>query len=195
MKRITGQTDEWLWAQVISGDNPAYEELVHRHYTLLYQYGCKFSRDKALVKDCIQDVFLTLWESRRGVNPAIPPKPYLLASLRRRIHRVVTSDRLVIDSFRDDLVFGVEFGVEEHFIAVEETQRAAREITRLLNTLPARQKEVIYLKFFQDLSREEIVEVMQISPQSVSNLLQKSFKWLREYWPAGLTIPFFLLTC
>ncbi|MBO9638637.1 MAG: sigma-70 family RNA polymerase sigma factor [Siphonobacter aquaeclarae] len=195
MGRITGQTEEWIWTQVVAGDSLAYEELVHHYYTLLYQYGGKFSRDKALVKDCIQDVFLTLWESRHALNAAIPPKPYLLASLRRRIHRVVSYDRLVFDTFQEDTLFDADFGIEDRWIHEEETHRAATEITRLLNQLPARQKEVIYLKFFQNLSREEIVDVMQITPQSVSNLLQKSFKWLREYWPAGMTLPFFLLSC
>jgi RNA polymerase sigma factor (sigma-70 family) len=49
----------------------------------------------------------------------------------------------------------------------------------LINVLPKRQKEIIYLKFFENLGREEIADIMQISPQAVSNLLQKALKNLR----------------
>ncbi|RRA97737.1 RNA polymerase sigma factor [Larkinella rosea] len=172
-----------LWKQTITGDAKAYDQLVRLFYQPLFQYGCRYSRNKELIKDCIQDVFLEVWQKRQQIDSDIPPKPYLMASLRRRIHRVVLADRQVIgpeDSLRDDL-FEMEFSVEETFIREESTLQTANRCLQLLKTLPKRQQEVIYLKYFQELSRDEIAEVMKITPQSVSNLIQLALKWLKSY--------------
>lgn len=171
-----------LWTQAISGDAAAYERLVRLFYQPLFHYGCKFSRNRELIKDCIQDVFLEVWQKRSVLDPEIPPKPYLMASLRRRMHRVALANRLVLDP--DDLYaeqeFEVQFSVEEAFIREESTLQAAGQCLRLLHSLPKRQQEVIYLKYFQELSRDQIAEVMNISPQSVSNLIQLALKWLKS---------------
>jgi RNA polymerase sigma factor (sigma-70 family) len=172
-----------LWKQTIAGDGKAYDQLVRLFYQPLFQYGCRYSRNKELIKDCIQDVFLEVWQKRQQIDSEIPPKPYLMASLRRRIHRVVLADRQLIgsdDLFREDL-FDVEFSVEEAFIREEATLQTAQRCLHLLKTLPKRQQEVMYLKYFQDLSRDEIAEVMKSAPQSVSNLIQLALKWLKSY--------------
>ena len=174
-------SEEILWRQFISGNSFAFEKLVDSTYRLLFQYGGKFCRDQDLVKDCIQDVFLALWESRLSLNSSIPPRPYLLASLRRRINRKVQSDRLELNSI-DENFFCTEFTIEEDLIEMEESREMSSKLSYLFNHLPPRQKEIIYLKFYQNLTREEIAEVMQISPQSVSNLFQKSLYWLRNNW-------------
>ncbi len=64
-------------------------------------------------------------------------------------------------------------------IANEENVRIVKIIAANLSRLPTRQKEVVYLKFFQDLNRDDISRAMSISPQTVSNLLQLALKKLR----------------
>ena len=175
--------DSILWKQTIAGDGRAYDQLVRLFYPSLFQYGCRYSRNKELIKDCIQDVFLEIWQKRTQIDSEIPPKPYLMASLRRRIHRVVLADRQVIgqdDVLREEL-FDVEFSVEEAFIREEATLQTAQRCLQLLKALPKRQQEVIYLKYFQELSRDEIAEVMKITPQSVSNLIQLALKLLKSH--------------
>lgn len=48
--------------------------------------------------------------------------------------------------------------------------------------MPKRQREVIYLQYYQNLTRDEIAKIMDINQQSVSNLLQAAFKSFRENW-------------
>ena len=59
-----------------------------------------------------------------------------------------------------------------------------RKLEQVMNQLPARQKELIYLRFHQNLSFEQIAEIMQLGRQSVYNLLQKSLLSLRRHWAA-----------
>ncbi|WP_031526951.1 RNA polymerase sigma factor [Dyadobacter crusticola] len=177
------------WQAALAGDRASFQKLLEGTYDLMYQYGQKFTRDPELVKDAIQDVFLGILEKRATVNASIPPKPYLLASLRRRLHRLGQRGNWLLDSGVDHgFDFDIEFSSEYYFIISEENRHLAQQITSLMNALPARQKEVIYLRFFQDLDRDEIAGIMHIRPQSVSNLLQSAFKWLREQWKPAISV-------
>ncbi|MCF0073940.1 sigma-70 family RNA polymerase sigma factor [Dyadobacter sp. CY261] len=180
------EEEQNLWRKMLAGDVTSYEQLINRTYDLLFHYGTKFNSDRELIKDCIQDIFLEIWEKRNGLNSDIPPKPYLLASLRRRLHRVASRLRMdCMDYYSEaDMVFDVEFSAEYRLIASESDWLLASRMTEMLNELPKRQKEAVYLRFYNDMEREEIAMVMDIQPQSVSNLLQEAFKFIKSHWKA-----------
>ena len=186
--------DRVLWQDFLAGEVRAFEKLMSDNFRLLFRYGSKFSKDRELVKDSIQDLFLILWEKRDNLNPDAAVKPYLMASLRRLMHRQVSSRTWVGGEAlqEEDDYFEIEFSVEDDYIRNEATNTRTLQLQKLLNALPRRQKEVVYLKFFQELSREQIAEVMAVSPQTVSNLLQIAIRHLKAHWKAEFLI-FFLL--
>lgn len=189
------QTDEQgLWERFRGGDHKAFENLLTTHYRMLFQYGSRFSTDPEFIRDNIQDLFLYLWERRAALSSVESVKPYLLVSLRRQMHRKkkvrVAEEPLTSETETD---FQVEFSVEDRFIENEAVGQRAERLKKILSALPARQKEVIYLRFFQDLSRDQISEVMTITPQTVSNLLQLAFKELRKSRGIELLLPFLWL--
>ncbi|TDE17173.1 RNA polymerase sigma factor [Dyadobacter psychrotolerans] len=186
-----GSSDEKLvWQRFLAGQPEAFEKLMSTHFRSLFQYGSKFSKDKEFVKDSIQDLFLILWEKRENLSSDIVVKSYLMASLRRLMHRSTTTRSRLFDnaSPEDEGVFEIEFSVEEHYIESESAFMLTEKVRKMLSELPRRQKEVVYLKFFQDLDRNQISEVMEVSPQTVSNLLQIAIKQLRTYWKAEFLI-------
>ena len=177
--------DNVIWQRFLAGEVDAFDRLMTLHFKTLFHYGSKFSKDKEFVKDNIQDLFLILWERRQNLSSEIAVKPYMMASLRRLMHRNAKSRPTVSDlAYEDNGNFEIEFSVEEEYIENESSLRITRELKRLLDELPERQKEVIYLKFFQEMDRSQIAEIMSISPQTVSNLLQIAIKQLKRYWKA-----------
>ncbi|MCF0039198.1 RNA polymerase sigma factor [Dyadobacter fanqingshengii] len=186
--------DNALWQQFLLGDVAAFEQLMSSHFRVLFRYGCKFSKDQEFVKDSVQDLFLHLWEKRGSLSADVAVKPYLMASLRRLMHRSVSSKSWVGEGNVEqvDEAFDLEFSVEQQYINNESTLVRTRQLEKLLMELPKRQKEVIYLKFFQELSREQISEIMAVSPQTVSNLLQIAIKQLKKHWKAEF-LTFFLI--
>ncbi|MCE7065471.1 RNA polymerase sigma factor [Dyadobacter sp. CY326] len=186
--------DKIIWQQFLSGDVAAFEKLMSIHFRTLFHYGCKFSKDQEFVKDSIQDLFMHLWEKRNRLNAEAVVKPYLLASLRRLMHRSASSKSWVGEGQPENAaeVFDLEFSVEEQYIDTESTLVRTRQLEKLLLELPKRQKEVIYLKFFQELTREQISEIMAVSPQTVSNLLQIAIKQLKKHWKAEF-LTFFVI--
>ncbi|WP_353718474.1 sigma-70 family RNA polymerase sigma factor [Dyadobacter sp. 676] len=188
------EEEQRLWREMLEGNVTAYEHLINRTYDLLFHYGTKFSSDRELIKDCIQDVFLVIWERRNTLNPGIPPKPYLLASLRRRLHRIASRPRMdCMDYYSEsDIIFDLEFGADYQLIESENDRLLASRMTEMLNELPKRQKEAVFLRFYNDLEREEIAMVMDIQPQSVSNLLQEAFKFIKSHWRTIVSLAFAL---
>lgn len=178
--------DKVIWQRFLAGEVDAFERLMTLHFRTLFHYGSKFSKDKEFVKDNIQDLFLVLWERRQNLSSDIVVKPYMMASLRRLMHRSAKSKPLLSDYPFEDYNgdFEIEFSVEEEYIENESSLVITRKLKRLLDELPERQKEVIYLKFFQEMDRGQISEVMNISPQTVSNLLQIAIKQLKKHWKA-----------
>jgi len=190
--------DKVIWQRFLAGEVDAFDRLMTLHFRTLFHYGSKFSRDKEFVKDNIQDLFLILWERRQHLSGDIAVKPYMMASLRRLMHRNSKSKPLLTESSIEENNgnFDIEFSVEEEYIENESNLVITQKLKRLLDELPERQKEVIYLKFFQEMDRGQISEVMSISPQTVSNLLQIAIKQLKKHWKAEfftlLMIHFFI---
>lgn len=174
--------DNIIWDKFLKGNKMAFGELMKTNFAALFHYGTKFSKDNEFIKDCIQDLFLQLWESRQNLSDNVVVRPYLMASLRRRIHRASLPVHLseVLTESKD--VFDIEFSIEEKFIQHESTVVLTQKIQQALEMLPKRQKEVVYLKFFQELEREQIAKIMDITPQTVSNLLQMAVKQLKKRW-------------
>ena len=71
-------SDKELWIDFISGKNDAFEMIYLKYFHELYRYGCYFSRDEDLVKDCIQDLFINLYNYRLKLKQTdkIRPLPH-----------------------------------------------------------------------------------------------------------------------
>lgn len=152
------------------------------HYRNLFVYGTKFTKDSEFVKDCLQDLFLELWKNRERLSSTPYVKSYLFKSIRNKIYRELQKNkwRLEAGQIDDQYFFDVEFSIEYHLIREQTLRENANRFSAILNKLPKRQKEVIYLRFYQDLEIPEIVEIMEINAQSVYNLLHKALSNLRN---------------
>ncbi len=173
-----------VWSRLQQGDAAALESLMRLCLKEMFHYGTKFSADDAFIKDCIQDVFLEIWQRRANLGEAPSVKAYLFASLRRRMHKLYRQrERLFsTNSGVIDEKFDVVFSPENQWIEQETVTENAQKISALLNKLSKREKEIVYLKFYQNLSRPEIAEVMNLNQQSVSNLLQTTLQKMRGLW-------------
>lgn len=192
--RSDASDDKVMWQRFLAGEVEAFDYLMSSHFRSLFHYGSKFSKDREFVKDCIQDLFLALWEKRENLSSDIAVKPYMMASLRRLMHRSQqTRSRLATDEFdSQEGIFDVEFSVEQDYIEQESTLELTQKLKKILDDLPRRQKEVVYLKYYQELERNQISEIMEVSPQTVSNLLQIAIKQLQKHWRSEF-LTFFLI--
>jgi len=176
-----------LWNKFRNGDADAFGELMRIHYQDLFLYGIRIAKDEELVKDCIQDLFLSLWEKRLTVNETSFVKYYLLRSLRRRIMKAMDRKRHsnAGKDFRMALIFKTEDDFENKVFLQENLSDLTHRMRKVLANLSARQQEVIYFRFYLDADIEEIAEIMELSRQSVYNLLHSSLKKLKKLSSKG----------
>ncbi|WP_018626507.1 RNA polymerase sigma factor [Niabella aurantiaca] len=178
-----------LWKLATGGNQKAYRLIVEEYFWQLFNYGLKYSRDEALLKDTVQDLFVYIWEKRATLATEVNIKAYLFSSFRRMLHRKLNPQIRMVD-FKDatylENKFDLSAYVDERLIKTEQARQLSLQVTALLNGLPLRQKEVVYLKFFHNMSRDEIASILNIAPQTVSNILQMALKNLRCNLPGDV---------
>jgi RNA polymerase sigma factor (sigma-70 family) len=185
--------DGLLWQRFRSGDPDAFDQLVQLHYQSLFRYGIRLDADDEYIKDCIQDIFVELWQRRQTVRETEFVKFYLLKSLRRRIFRGRAKWGANWESLQENYQFEVEFSIESQLITTEAAHNQAHQLEVLMNQLSRRQKEVIFLKFYQNLTHEQIAEVMGVNRQSVYNVLHEALQKLRNAWQGDMAFLLVLL--
>jgi len=175
----------WL-KQLQQGDELALSSLMKKYYTDLYNYAIKFSPDEALAKDCIQEVFISLWQRRETAPGILCPRYYLLRAVKNKmlksLHAKARNTALAVDAL--DYDFTPEFSIERTIIEKQVSEEKAEKLRKTLLSLSKRQKEVIYLKYYQYLDHAQIAELMNISRQSVYNLLHETIQKLKTVWKA-----------
>ena len=172
-----------LWKSFQEGDSKALGHLANHHYKVLFNYATKFTKDRELIKDCIQDLFLFLWDHREKLQSSPFVTIYLLKSLRNNLFKKLNQEkRNASDDLDIDLPFTEGISPESELIELEMFYENESKLKSLLTSLPKRQQEVIFLKFYEGLSIEEIAEIMDMNRQSVSNLLHRAILNLKGNW-------------
>ncbi|ACT92662.1 RNA polymerase sigma factor [Dyadobacter fermentans] len=189
--RITPDEAQKLWNDYQSGDMYALANIMQGYYADLFHWGLRLHGEREFVKDCIQDMFVNLWRMQQSSGAEVKGpagvvtnvRSYLLVSLKTRILRELSKKHVTHQSMlSDEYSFSVEFSSDLRLIDEEHEIYQVRKLEGILNSLSGRQKELIYLRFYQSLSFEQIAEVMNLSRQSVYNLLQKSLGSLRKHY-------------
>lgn len=173
-------SDQQLWAGVRNADKQSYSNLVGRYTNLLFRYGIRFVNDEDFIKDCVQDVFLSLWNCRNTINDTASVKSYLFKSLRMRVFR--ERAKWSNDALDDDYDFEADFSVEDKLIEEQTSSEIHFKISAALNKLPRRQKEILYLRFYEEMDHDRIAQVMGLNKQSVYNLLHEAVLGMRKVW-------------
>jgi len=168
------------WTRFVNGDSCSFKQLFRKFYKGLYGYGLKLCNDPALVEDCIQELFESIWARRGELTHIDSPTVYLFVSLRRNIlrHRKKQNRVKNVEGAIDES-FQIHFGAEELIIHNEAKEQQLEELQKALNHLSNRQKEVIYLHFYNGMSYGEIEKILLINRQSVRNHMYRAVETLR----------------
>lgn len=172
-----------LWSNLREGDQEAISKLFCRFYSQLYNYGFNIVARNDLVKDCIQELFLTLWKKRNTINQSHSVKAYLLSSYRRIIFRRLDKQKNRAErnheyesNFFDDV-----YNIEELMIHFETDKKRKKQLAKAIGSLSKRQREAIYLKFYNGLSSREIALIMDVNKQSVYNHVSQAINKMQNY--------------
>lgn len=177
-----GLSDAQVWHNFKQGSEEAYAYMYKTYFFILFNYGRQFCSHKDLVKDCIQDLFVELWEKRERLGDTDAIKYYLLKCLRRKItrklpkHHFIAVDHKLIASD----AFPAMLPLEYHMIEELKEKEKMHRLRQAVNALSVKQREVIFLTFYENLTQQQIASVLSVEIKTVRNLLWKSIKALRS---------------
>lgn len=170
-----------IWDEFVSGDQDCFRRLFKVYYQGLYGYGLKLCKDPDLVKDSIQNLFVTIWEGRDNLSHINSPNVYLYVSLRRNILRSIKQQARIEDIANDvHNEFDIHFGADELMMKNESRVEQKEKLQEALNHLSNKQKEVLYLHYYNGMSYSEIEEILSINRQSVRNHMYRAMETLRS---------------
>lgn len=169
MNNLKELTDEQLAMSYVEGNNKAFDELLSRTQSKLYSYIMFVVHDRETADDVFQETFVkvvTRLQQRRYV-----PSGKFGAWLMRIAHNVMMdlyrnhkSDKVVEANNNNDLsnIGGesmLDTSVESQFV----NSQVLRDVEKMMNNLPAPQREVVYMRFYQEMSFKEIAETTGVS--------------------------------
>lgn len=172
-----------FWSGIRRGNAEALSQLYCVSYPWLFNYGYGIVPKEAFVKDVIQELFLILWEKRKGINEARSVKSYLYSSLHRLIFRRIRKKKNRTKRNYDyKQFFSKNFQtMEESIINSEIVQERQEKILQAIDLLSDRQKEAIFLKYYNGLTNKEIACIMDINNQSVYNHVFRAINKMQEF--------------
>jgi RNA polymerase sigma factor (sigma-70 family) len=180
--------DIHVW-QNIKRDNELAFSIIYRKYTdRLYSYGMHCCHDHDLVMDCLQELFVSIWDKRKNLTVVHSVGSYLFKSFRHLLMRKLSWRQRFLQSIdvNQEKYFEIVLPVEALIESVEHQKEQSEKLHRSLVTLTKRQREAIFLKFYNDLSYSDIASIMDLQVDSVYNIISKAIESLRHKLTTGV---------
>ena len=166
-----------------------FEEILQRFEIPLLQYAVRITGDRERARDVVQETFIK-FQRNGALDRADEPATWLFTVCRNGALNVCRKERRMMYLGEE----AMELREAEQPMPFDrlEQKEAAGFLLRIVATLPARQQEVIQLKFQNDLSYQQIAKIMKTTANNVGVLLHTALKTLRQRYGqiAGDFIPF-----
>jgi RNA polymerase sigma factor (sigma-70 family) len=170
------------WQKLKAGDMQGLQALYDMHADALYAYGMALCRDADRVKDCLQDLFLAFWNNHQHINIPRSGKAYLMVSFRRRIFDPGPKSNLNTTPLEDtgaDRMTATD-DMETDWIRTEDETQRMEQLEKAMEKISDRQREIIHMKYYQQMDYDDIGQVMGLNYQSARNLVNRALMALRR---------------
>ena len=169
-----------------------YEKLFKQYYERLYYHAHAITHDEDIAKDVVSEVFVNVWRLRETIDQNTVLS-YLYTSVRNRcLDQLKQSNRQVplMEEVLNDL---------EHYTETDWNEYEARitHLKAVLNRQPERVRRVLYLRFYEQKSNQDVADMLGISVDGVKKIIQRSFAQMRISLGKKMLkfVPLLLLSC
>ncbi len=173
--------DKWQ-----TGDMAAFEMLFHQYEKLVFRTAYLITGNKEAAEDILQDVFTSVWRFRHTYDPN-------KGKLTTWLHRITVNECSRKKSRKTSIAIsleekGIDLPEMKHQSLPEETVITRMEYDRLLramDSLDTKYRTVLVLRYFNDLSYQEIADALEIPLGTMKSRLNQSLKYLKEQMNTG----------
>lgn len=169
MKDFSSMTDEELALLYVGGNNRAFDELLTRNQSKLFTYILFVVRDRELANDIFQDTFVrVISKLQEGKYTDSGKFSYWLTRIAHNVimdwYRQQKNEHIVEPTADNDLsnLRGSSL-LDQNRETEIVNEQVMSDVKRLMNALPAPQREVVYMRFYQGMSFKEIAQLTGVS--------------------------------
>lgn len=168
MIKISEMTDEELAMSYVNGNNKAFDLLLERNQSRLFSYILFIVHDRSMAEDLFQETFVKIISklhegkyssSGKFVSWMLRIAHNAVMDWYRRQKNEKTMEVYNENDLYGDLTSVLDANIENHFVK----EQVLRDVQRMMNLLPITQREVVFMRFYQNLSFKEIAELTNVS--------------------------------
>jgi RNA polymerase sigma-70 factor (ECF subfamily) len=169
MKKFEGMTDEELALLYVGGNNRAFDELLSRTQTKLFTYIMFVVRDHDIADDIFQETyFKVIMKLQEGKYTDSGKFTFWLTRIAHNVimdwYRQQKGEHIVEPTEDNDLSNLKGASVLDTYRETElVNEQVLLDVKKMMNLLPPPQREVVYMRFYQQLSFKEIAELTGVS--------------------------------
>lgn len=183
VKIFESKSDLEIWNAFNKGDEMAFNYLYRSYASVLFQFGCQFTKDRMLVQDSIQNLFIYLRKKRGNLSEVTNIKGYLFRSIQREILKNCKNNPGKIEIEESQLeYFQIQISPETSFIQREFEDERQQMLREGIKKLTGKQRKAILLFYEEELSYKEIAQIMDFSEvKSARKLIYRALSSLKEF--------------
>lgn len=168
--------DNGLIIQLRIGNKDAFKMLFEKYSIRLYQFSLKYLREKEDAEDLLNEVFLKIWENRQSLKTNTSFQSYLFTiaynNIRQRFLKKSREEKYIQIFAEENLVDFSKGEDEVDYLQI------VQKINQVIDSLPARRKEIFNLSYKEEFKNHEIADKLGISEQFVKNQLSVARKYI-----------------
>lgn len=167
-----------LLRRTAAGDEVAFRTLFDAYKGRFFAVALKMTRSASMAEEMVQETFLKIWQSKAHLATVEKPDAYFFTILYRQVFKhfkKIALERRLLKLIAESPEFQ---NVTDETVLAKETSRIINEA---VSKLPPRQQLIFKLSKQEGLSRDQIAERLQISPNTVRNNLADAFKFIKAY--------------
>lgn len=186
MEVSTECSDEQLMVLLCEGNTEALAFLVERYQDDIFRFCIYYLRDLEAARDAAQDIFLRIYTAKDKFDPQRSFRPWMLRIARNFCFNLLKRAQ-ILPMASLDAIEEKEGGAREYLRArtaihpLEDILASERRrvLLQMVDTMPDNMREVIILKYFEQLRSKEIADLLEISEGAVRTRVHRAVTWLR----------------
>jgi RNA polymerase sigma factor (sigma-70 family) len=157
-------------------------KIIYNHYfDLLHHYGKRFQTENHLIEDAIQNLFANLIKVHLKLCSVNNLHAYLLCSFRNELlHLMHKSKRINLYDNIPEFKFHPAIDPEEQVIHNEILSELKSILKTCISKLTSSQQEILYMRYDQGLSYEDISDILKISVESCRTSVYRAIKSMKR---------------
>ncbi|WP_160716138.1 RNA polymerase sigma factor [Chitinophaga solisilvae] len=183
-----------FWYEMQQDNEQGLYKIYHELYDNFYHYGISVVLDKAIVKEAINDIFVEIWRKRHQLEMPANINAYLFICFKRRLYKMLAREQKSAVISDSQLFREPEEQPWETVLIRQETDSLVKEkLEKMLTLLTSRQREFIRMRFYEDLSIDEIAMKTAATPRTIYNTIHNALVRIREVYTDATFIALLLL--